>query len=401
MGAIVLNDVKTFGRHIKVMDIIDGQQRLTTLQILLVALRDFVKEFGYDEKLLTKLNKLTRNDYREDENEQYKVWPTNSDHDCFAQIVSAGSRAAIDRKYPRVSKSGRSGTGRPILADAYFYFYDEIVAFVFPGGDSQEVDADTNLEEKIESLYKTITDHFELIIIELEEGDNPQIIFETLNARGVPLLPSDLIRNFVFLEATNHDEKIEEIYEKYWQEFDEPFDKPNFWKTEERQGRLTRPRLDLLIFYYLTYQTQKELSITSLFQEFTSWCKKQRISKVEPQLQELKFFAAVFSKFFDTSGPSRVTIFARRLRELDTSTVYPLLLFIFGEKHDSLPKEDRDTIITDLESYLIRRMVCGLSTKSYNRFFLQMLQRLKGGQLDRSSVQKVLLESTSTTFRCP
>src|SRR5258708_9204329 len=115
MGAIVLNDVKTFGKHIKVMDIIDGQQRLTTLQILLVALRDFVKEYGYDEKLLTKLNKLTRNDYREDENEQYKVWPTNSDHDCFAQIVSAGSRAAIVRKYQRVSKSGRVGTGRPIL----------------------------------------------------------------------------------------------------------------------------------------------------------------------------------------------------------------------------------------------------------------------------------------------
>ncbi len=142
--------------------------------------------------------------------------------------------------------------------------------------------------------------------------------------------------------------------------------------------------------------------VTSLFQEFSSWWKTNKITNVEEQLQTLKRFSSVFKQFFETTEPSRINIFTRRLRELDTSTVYPLLLFLFGEVQDTLEPAERDGIVADLESYLIRRMICGLSGKSYNRHFLSIMQRLKtSGELSRAIVQQILLESSAPTFRWP
>lgn len=409
MGAAVITRVKTMGRQVDAMDIIDGQQRLTTLQILLAALRDFVKESSYDQELETELRSLTLNEGRmEDQVECFKVWPTNSDRQVFEHILKADSLAQVEQLYPQPQPqkgSRNKPKSRHNIVEAYVFFYNAIKDYVTTNEDGNIIMS----SQKMEAVQETITKRLKLVVIELEEGDNPQIIFETLNARGEPLRASDLIRNFVFLEATRFKEDIQHLYNTYWREFDEPFDsEESFWKQEERQGRLTRARLDLLVFYYLTYKTQRELSITSLFQEFSNWWRGRKVNNVEAELKELQFFANLFRQFYTSDSESRLNIFTERLRILDTGTVYPLLLHLMGEHSKSINSNELNGIITDLESYLVRRSICGMTSQNYNQFFRSILQELskkdeKGNKkvVTRAEIQQLLLASPGSSGRWP
>lgn len=404
MGAAVLREEKSYGKQVKSMTVIDGQQRLTTLQLILVALRDLVREIGQDERLLKRLEKLTENDWREDPEERFKVWPTNIDRTDFENVVSARSLRAVEDLYQRERHptSKNKWAERPALVEGYLYFAYQIREYVWPKAEDEHTP-----ELRLEAIYQTLVDHFQLVVIELEENDNPQIIFETLNARGEPLYPSDLIRNFVFLEASKNHEDIEVLYNNYWGMFDESTKGTNgFWKEMEQQGRLNRPRLDLLIFHYLVYKSPSEIAITSLFEEFSKWWRhKSPELTPEEHLQDLQHFAKVFRSFYESKAPTRVGVFVNRLRALDTSTVFPLLLFLFGEGQKAISQKELDGIVTDLESYLVRRMVCGLSSKNYNRFFLGVLQQLsnidKNQVIDRQLVQNILRQSTAPATRWP
>src|SRR6202158_6439954 len=84
------------------------------------------------------------------------------------------------------------------------------------------------------------------IVIDLQEGDDPQVIFETLNARGEPLLPADLLKNYIFLRAARANEDQELLYKEFWSRFDD-----TFWREEVKQGRLVRPRSDLFMQHFL------------------------------------------------------------------------------------------------------------------------------------------------------
>ena len=263
------------------------------------------------------------------------------------------------------------------------------------------LDAQVSME-RLEALMNALTRFLELVIIELEERDDPQIIFETLNARGEPLLPFDLVRNFVFLDAARKDEDVNQLYENYWSDFDKPGgEASDFWKAVERQGRLNRSRLDLFLFNYLTYRTAQEVPITHLFPEFRDWW-NARTPIVEDELKALRYSGKVFKTFYQPDLQSRPGVFASRLRALDTSTVYPLLLFLQGQENSSIQSVELNGIITDSESYLIRRMICGLTTKNYNRTFLQLLHGLRtAGHVDRARVRKLLLALTGESVMWP
>lgn len=407
LGAVVLNQIKTFGRQVSAAEVIDGQQRLTTLQVLLVALRDFIRATGQDS-LNSTLGKLTNNNGRLDQKyEQYKVWPTTTDRGVFEAVFEAGSPDALIAKFPQERiKYTRRYTPRPRLVDAYLYFYQAISAYTASTDDNEtdneDAAASTISIDRLEALIEALTRYLELVVIELEERDDPQIIFETLNARGEPLLPSDLIRNFVFLEATRRGDDVDRLYNTYWHSFDESGNgSGNTWKTIERQGRLTRPRIDLFFFHYLIYQTDNDLLITHVFQEFRDWWNRLQ-PKVEDELKKLKLHANVFQSLFEADSASRRGVFAKRLRILDTSTMYPLLLFLLGEKKDDLPEAERDQIITYLESYVVRRMICGLTTKNYNRVFLTLLRDLrKADHVSSSEVARLLLNLQGDTVRWP
>ncbi len=405
LGAAVLSEIKTFGRQVAAREIIDGQQRLTTLQIILTAFRDIVLARNGDESTVKILNRLTLNDCRmEDQYEQYKVWPTTADRRVFETVVNSGTPQRLDEIYPltRIPRTQRFYE-RPRLTEAYQFFHKKIWEYLHQTEDNGRQDEGNSLR-RLDSLIDAITKFMQIVVIELEDKDDPQIIFETLNARGEPLLPSDLIRNFVFLEATRRREDVERLYRDYWQHFDEYQDgDASFWKEDERQGRLFRPRIDLFMFHFLVFQTGRDFLITHLFQEYRRWWNELPDSfSVEKRLQIIHKYSQVYKGFFQSSGkPSRLDLFVHRLSMLDTSTVYPVLLFLFGGEAQ-IEAVERDGVIVDLESYLVRRLVCRLSSKNYNRIFLTLLRNLRRGErLDRGTVRQLLLELKGDNVRWP
>lgn len=379
LGAIVLNVASSQGRSIATSDVIDGQQRLTTLQLLLAALRDLSQSLGADEKDARLFRRLTRNpDCDEDSEELFKVWPTNSDRDVYRTVMTAGSCSAVKEISDGVSVL-------PRMAQAYVFFSEQIEAFI------ESDDTATTIKDRFFALRTALNESLQLVVIELEEGDDPQIIFETLNARGQPLLPSDLIRNYVFMRMPSG--KSEKLYREYWHQFDDERvgeadlgGENRFWHLETRQGRLTRPRIDLFIFHYLTVKTEEDIRIGQLFREFRDWRDDNPQITNEDFLKDLKKHSAWFRKLIAPQGESRLEVFARRLRSLDTSTVYPLLLFLASIEGNGLTTAGLDGCVADLESFMIRRFICDLTPKNYNRFFLSILSKVKAAHAASQSV---------------
>jgi len=397
LGAIVLNVSKIVGAGVARSEVIDGQQRLTTLQIFIAALRDFAGMAGSHH--LAKLKRLTVNeDEKFGSDGSFKVWPTNADRALFKTVLSAGSPDSL------LTSLGVAAGKAPRLASAYLYFSRQIAAFV-----GSDVDEDVR-DHRILALLQALRTSLQLVVIELEEGDDPQVIFETLNARGQPLLPSDLIRNYIFLNAS-HDVSVDAdaLYDGYWRTFDdERVEKPingetRFWHIEERQGRLKRPRIDLFLFHYLVMQTEHDLNIGQLFSEFRDW-RSGAGETIEGLLRDLRFHSTNFRSLIEPSGDGRAAQLARRLKSLDNSTVYPLLLYVLGLSAERLSVIQRDRIFDDLESWLVRRFVCQLTNKSYNRFFVALLAKLKraGTDVDLADVVRdELTRSREVTARWP
>ena len=390
LGAIVLNQVKTFDDQILTHDVIDGQQRLTTFQLFLAAFRDFAQAHG-DQMRAEELRVCTRNDgLVGSEEERFKVWPTNADQEQFQHVLSAGSREELERLYPPVLKRKKLQP-RPRMVEAYLFFYGALESFLAERSEDKLT--------VIKSLYQAMQKSLQLVSIELEGKDDPQVIFETLNARGEALLPSDLLRNFIFLRANRTGHSARDLYDTYWMEFDtkgaeDGNTNQGFWKKEERQGRLTRPRLDLFIQHFLALKTKHEVNAGKLYQSYRTWIQEEKpYANIEDELKDLVRHARVFERFFVPDATNRMGVFAARLRALDTSTVYPLLLYLLADSGAS--QEELTGIAMDLESFIVRRMVCGMTIKNYNSLFLQLLRALLEQEtVTRSGFQALLLAQT-------
>jgi uncharacterized protein with ParB-like and HNH nuclease domain len=381
LGAIVVHPLPTGIKDVPASDVIDGQQRLVTLQILLRAFYDILSADAYDYAKST-LRRLTSNPrpHREPE-EEYKVWPTYVSQDDWRQLMTAGSVQALAEVYPlsqpRKKKKGRGE--RPLLIEAYCYFADRIEQYLHK--DESEPDETTlpqvTGDQRVDELLEAITKRIQLVAIDLDEEDDAQVIFETLNARGIPLEPSDLIRNYIFLAASRRREDVRTLYEQWWKPFDATTGEETFWRVRERQGRLSRSRLDLLMYHYLTYRTEKVLKIGHLFQEFQDWWEGAPAGRLPAhELKELHRASDNFKRLIAPRGTERLDVLAHRLKALDTSTLYPLLLWLMENREDTSDREF-DTILSLLESYLVRRAICGLTTKNYNRIFVQILVSLR------------------------
>jgi uncharacterized protein with ParB-like and HNH nuclease domain len=412
LGAIVLNQTPTVIKQVAASEIIDGQQRLLTLQVILAAFRDAVADLE-DEYLKANLERLLINPppYLNSD-EQYKVWPTNAYQDDLRNIIGTRSIEKLASLYPQNRWYGKPRPPLPALVEAYFFFARKIKSYLV-SETQDEVDAiiqatqitPDQVRERANNLFEVIRSYIQLVEIQLDHEDEPQVIFETMNARGVELEPSDLIRNYIFLEATRQNKDVIALYQQYWKDYDDVDDKKSkFWKEQERQGRFKRSRLDLFFFHYLTSQVQHEIKMNHMYQEFKKWWENQEQEKphsIEHELEKAKRSSKVFRSLISPSCDIELGTFATRLQVLDTTTVYPLVLWM-SERKDSLSAEEFYGALHDLESYLIRRLVCRLTTKNYIRFFLSMLNNLSQDQkFSRLLLQKQLIVSNEDSTRFP
>ena len=248
-----------------------------------------------------------------------------------------------------------------LIVQAHDYFREQITEWL---------DASDSLTEAAEALEAVLARLLQMVVIDLGHNDDPHVIFETLNARGTPLLDSDLVKNFLMYEANRSSGTAAELHEQHLQFFEEPW-----WRQEVRQGRLTRPRVDVFLNYWLVMEKSEEVTANQVFPAFRSYVSDQDWP-VEQIAADLEQIAQVYRKLEETNDRSVLGSFLYRWRVMQTGVVTPLLMWLLSHPGSALPNQRLDRCLRALESYLVRRMVCRLSTQNYNRMIIELLNML-------------------------
>lgn len=372
LGAMVLDQKQVPTTHVERRLIIDGQQRLTTFQILLSAIRDFCEENGCAE-LAKECNKFILNTgmMANPDVEKFKISPTQRDQEQFRDVITSFSRAELVKRHPLTKKKrARKYDPRPRMIEAYIYFHDQLREFFIGTPTEPPLKADVPLDQRLDECIQALRRALNIVVIDLGKDDDAQVIFETLNARGEPLLPADLLRNYIFLRASRNNEPREELYNKYWGRFDD-----DFWRVEVSQGRLTRPRSDLFLQHYLASQVMREVPIKHLFVEYKYWIdKKKPFPTVAAELAQLAKQGDAFRRIMAPAPDDVLYPLGTFLNAFEIGTAHPLLLTLLEA---GLDDAQWAKISTTIESYILRRAVCGLTNKNYNRVFLSATSHLR------------------------
>ena len=307
--------------------IIDGQQRITTLSLLLLALYDLLdkeeikgninKEEIRDEYLV---NKYSEGDKR------IRLKPVKDDNLAFIQLFKSS-----DEKIPDSN-----------VTNNYEYFKERI----------------KKLDISFEDFYKAIK---KLIIVEIElirSEDDPQMIFESLNSTGLSLTQSDLVRNFILMKQPSKEQ--EEFYNKYW------------YKIEKN----TRFNVDNFIRDFLTYKERVIPNKDKVYESFKKFVRQNHAENLEDFLKELLKFSEYYSKIvFSKEEDATINNLLKRINKLEVSVSYPFLLEVFDDySNNILKKDDVVEILKILESFAFRRIITDLPTNALNKIF-QILGR--------------------------
>lgn len=353
LGAIVLDQQMHDTGSLEVRYVIDGQQRLTTLQLFLSAAAQVADANGCERegRLLRKLIENDR-DLVTTSDHLFKVWPTNANRAAFRTAMSEDGDAPDDPEN--------------LIQEAHAYFVDALNEWV------SDDDAGSDTQHRFATLTKVGRELLMIVAIDLEEGDNAQVIFETLNARGTPLLAIDLVKNLVFQRADVPGADLDTLYSKHWAPFDEPS-----WRVEIRQGRLNRPRAEVFLMHWLTMQRTEEVGAHYLFSTFRKLLDDPSTPGITDVVQEFAADARTFRSFDTQPAGSKEQRFFERLDILDTTTALPLALYLFRQPAETLSQDRRRRALAIVESWLVRRMLCRLTTKNYNRYFLDLLKAVK------------------------
>ncbi|GAA9000737.1 DUF262 and DUF1524 domain-containing protein [Helicobacter pylori] len=319
--------------------IIDGQQRLTTITLLLTALRNHlsgeVKRKEIEDHYLINSDK--------DGDKKFRLILSESDKDTLLSLIDK------DRREP-------SELSSKIVEN--FKLFEKWIS------------KNTN---KLETIFKGL-DKLMIVGIALEKGkDDPQLIFESMNSKGIELTQTDLIRNYVVMETET--EKQEGFYNKYWRAMEEDF------KQNEKQNKKL---FDRFVRHYLTIKTRIP-KIKKVYVAFKDYRQKEGIG-IEDLLKDLQKYCGYFCQIvFKKEADKDLNRALGFLVDLEMDVVYPLLLELYSDYSDGvLSKDDFRRSIALIESYICRRAVCGLSTNSLNKVFPSFTRHIQKDEYFKS-----------------
>lgn len=392
MGAVVLEPQKKPGllgveRH----HIIDGQQRLTTLQYVLRALVHTLRAVKNDKLLplidacLTNANPETMEDVAV---ERFKLWPTFRDRGQYEQSMTAASLEELRQRFPasftQTGSLRKIGVDHPPALEAIVFFHEQMLDWV---NDETEVDPAT----RATALATAVLTDLSIVCISLGEDDDAQVIFETLNGHGAELHATDLIRNFIFMRAGTD---ADDLYNNLWSQFEAPI-----WSEPQTRGRLSRPRLEWFVQTAVQAQTGDEIDVGRLYAGYRRFVDSAAgLHAADAQLAMLNRFGEHYRALATGTGSEPIAVFGRRIAVWDASPTHALALRVATS---ALPAEEKQEIYGCIESYLVRRAVCGLSRKNYNKVFAQQLKRLIDGELTTAAFRKALTSLTGEASRWP
>lgn len=387
LGAIVVEPQTKSGlRGVETYHIIDGQQRLTTLQYVLCGIRLAARElnFNLDAFLGGVLDNPHPDTMENAEVEVFKVWPTFSDQKHFLAAMTAESLGELKGRYPEhFTQAGtfrKNGIVHPGALEAVWMFAEWAKDWASSNGGPKAMEA----------LIMAVLMDLKVVLIELESGDDAQVIFETLNGRGAELHATDLIRNHLFMTVDTRSEDPASLYEEKWKQFEKPI-----WREGERRGRITKPKLEWLIFSAIRAQTGQEGDLSRLYVDYKNFAQGQTTTQ---QLAMLDTYGEHYLELIQGKGTKPIARFGRRMRVYDTTTTHPLALRIStADVEDS----EKTAMFNDIVSYIVRRAVCGLTSKNYNNFFMSVLRQWIKSEPTSASLKSLLGSSMSTISRWP
>lgn len=346
LGAIVVATVLSPTGGITLRSVIDGQQRLTTTQLLVRGVLDVlsaeesVKQHQLRDMLYNKPYLVGAKD------EKFKLWPRRNDRTVWPK--------AIEDAVPEYA------TDDHLYLQARAFFATSALDYV--------TEADTVQPERMDALADALSTLFKLVVIDLEDNDDAQVIFEVLNGRQTPLSAIDLVKNLLFLRGELAADDVENLYDKYWAHFDDPW-----WKEEVGRGHAQRGRRDVLLSVWLTAETAKEASVGHLYAEARAYLNDG--PSTEEVLKRLAAYSAAYEAIYSHGANSEgqlQTAYDRILR-LEIATAVPLLAWLRTLPIASLPLTDHVRAVQAVESWALRRAFLGLQTRGYGTHLARVL----------------------------
>ncbi|RYZ87779.1 MAG: DUF1524 domain-containing protein, partial [Proteobacteria bacterium] len=269
-----------------------------------------------------------------------------------------------------------------------------------------KVDSVCKTDEDRASLFEIILKKIPVISMLLAVHDDEQVIFDTINSLGVKLNSAELLKNFIFKDATLH-----RYFNTHWASaFEHDDDQIEFWNTEKTAGRIFRTNIEVLLYCYLIARTLKEVKIERLFKEYKSWLSGKSSNDNLILLEDLKQNAAIYyslptsQEFQELSHKETEKRFFHVVENLSITTIYPLILHIYREVIDN---NERNAMLSVLESYIVRRVVCKLTTKNYNNLFISIIRKLVDAKQSSQStinagvLKNILLQFSEETNQFP
>jgi len=305
--------------------IIDGQQRLTTVTLILAAIVNLLKEGIMEAKnknlnnyieetfLIDKFNPLER---------KMRLKPIKNDCDAFDKIV-LGKKDSYDHKSNVTSN--------------YIYFYERIQL------------NETTVDELCEAIEK-----LKIIDIFLEKDDETQSIFESLNSTGLDLEEGDKIRNYVLMGLSSNQQ--EDYYENYWNPIE----------------RLTNYKVSTFVRDYLTIKQGRVAVIDNVHPTFKEYIENPKSPlDVKDVLEEMVGYATIFHDFTQATKYSpAICAVLKRLAQMDMSIINAYLMAFFKYAADNQETEDfYKKVLLSIESFIFRRLVCSYGTNALNKIF--------------------------------
>jgi len=333
MGAIVSVPARSTPVGVSKYLIIDGQQRLTTVSILLCALRDVL-----DANSASRIQEVYLTNRFRDLEDTLKFVPTQADRDIYRSI-------ALDRKVPENDKDVR-------MAAAYYFFKNKLLKGPDPNGDPIEP----------AQVLTTLEQCLQVVMINLGDDDDPYLIFESLNFKGEPLTQADLVRNYLlmrFRHSISTGGEQERVYSKYWVPLESTL-----------KSNLTE------FLRHYTMKDGEDIKKGGIYAAIRTSLKSMELTEaVEAEVQSMQKFGAFYARFL-LPEEEKVPIIRDRLeniKDIKVTTSYPLLLRLFNARQtEELNDVELEKCLGLIESFVVRRAVCGVPTNALNKVFPQL-----------------------------
>ncbi len=330
------------------LHLVDGQQRITTIMLILKSLQLWCKPLiESDNDCLYVYNKISGylSADKDDPSVGLKLVPSKNDADTFNAIMKAGSFDEVE-KNPGIIKNEDNS-----LYNNFLTIYNRL---------GEEIKAGNHIKNTIfDGLLRLA-----VVEMSLDMNDDPQAIFESINSLGLKLTNSDLIRNYLLMSSLNQ----KELYEKYW---------------EVIQDTLIGERnMEDFVFNYLMMKKSYAINYADIYKEYVSFANKtfgdQPIDK-EFLLKDLYAAATIYKPFLgeDKRYSSDTNMLMQELRDMAQTTAYPFLMKAFLDKENGVINEKTlDQVINLIIVYLVRRTICGVPTHSLRGFMLNLYNRV-------------------------